>query len=266
MSSDIRESRQTAGISPQQPETGADAWLAGYGRGSRIALGVVGLAFLGLIIFYVWAFVLHDTWEADNGDELREKSRAVATLVRNGKFEEGANEYDELLALVGDRRLKDRDLREAVSEAKRAAERANEKLDDQWHAAKRRDRATKDGAPDQPAGSGGQGGGKPKRPKRNPNAKVVLTQEALQGMWRSKETAGRTHVVIIKESRILVGVLTGRMLMGRHDVYYSIEPATKTISFGSAGEGRLITQTTMRVTLDFQKTGKKTTVVLRLDE
>ena len=98
----------------------------------------------------------------------------------------------------------------------------------------------------------------------NPDAKVVLTQETLQGEWRSKETAGRIYMVMIDGSNVLTGILEGSVLRGRHDVYYSIKPGARTISFGSDGEGRLITQTTMQVNLDFNKSGKKTSILLQL--
>jgi hypothetical protein len=93
---------------------------------------------------------------------------------------------------------------------------------------------------------------------------VPLTQKSVQGEWQSEKIGGRIYILAFKGSRLLSGVRSGRIIEGRHDVGYSIKPASKIISFGKDGEGRLLTKTTMTVNFDFGRTGKKKNVVLRL--
>ena len=57
----------------------------GYTRGNKIALGGIGLAFLGLIILGVWAFVLPDTREEGSGERTDVNGRSNTTRGKDPK-------------------------------------------------------------------------------------------------------------------------------------------------------------------------------------
>lgn len=88
----------------------------------KIAFGFIGVACLGLLILILWAFVLRDTWEIDNWDKISQMSDSVQQLIWNNKLEEGVAKYDELLAFIGDRELKQDALHKDLQEAEESAE------------------------------------------------------------------------------------------------------------------------------------------------
>ena len=104
----------------QQPQNRTDA--EGYSPGIKIAFGCCGVGFLSLLILLLWAFVFRDTWEIDNWDEISNMCDSVQQLTRDGQYKEALAEYEEVLAFVGTRELKQDGLRRDLIEVQESCE------------------------------------------------------------------------------------------------------------------------------------------------
>lgn len=93
--------------------------------GARIA-GVAIIAAIAIALT-MW-LALRDTWERDHATEIVRMSEATVSLIRNGKNEEGVHMHDSMLALVRDRTPQAPSLRQAMIDAKEAAESAKRQL------------------------------------------------------------------------------------------------------------------------------------------
>ncbi len=120
------------GPSPARVVPGAKSAKEGRGLGKKIVFAAISVALLGLFVFCV--YVRQDIWEWNNGAALKEMSRQVGVLVERERPEDAVQRYGKLLDLVGDRELKDGELRKAMSQAKIAAEQAKRQLKEEKQA------------------------------------------------------------------------------------------------------------------------------------
>ena len=102
----------------------------GISSEAKIIIALVSLVTLVIGPFLLWVFVFRDTWEIDNWGKISQMSDSVQQLIWNNKLEEGVAKYDELLAFIGDRELKQDALRRDLQEAKEIAEPVRRKVNE----------------------------------------------------------------------------------------------------------------------------------------
>jgi tetratricopeptide (TPR) repeat protein len=95
---------------------------SGIGKPELIGIGVGVIAVVLVIGFILQQFLWKDTWEIDNQDAImRIRDEALSSFESKG-YESALAKNNELLALIGDRKLGHSDLIKAVSETKAVAE------------------------------------------------------------------------------------------------------------------------------------------------
>jgi hypothetical protein len=92
---------------PRQPSQGVPAWILWSSLGLVVFLVVIGL----------YVFVLRDTWESDHLPQVKSLAEKASNSIAAGNIDEGLRNYQELFALIGDRPLKMKALRDVVEEA-----------------------------------------------------------------------------------------------------------------------------------------------------
>ncbi|MHB9071720.1 MAG: tetratricopeptide repeat protein [Sedimentisphaerales bacterium] len=71
-----------------------------------------------LISFLLWAFVLRDTWEADNYEKMRNLAESASSAITEKQYEKGLATYEELFQFVGNHKLKRLYTKKKYDEAK----------------------------------------------------------------------------------------------------------------------------------------------------
>jgi len=82
------------------------------------AIIVIASLVVLLLGFFLYMFVLRNTWEIDNYSNIYDLSHSGSDLILSGAFAEGFSQYEDLFALVGSKELKDADLRHLLETAK----------------------------------------------------------------------------------------------------------------------------------------------------
>jgi hypothetical protein len=113
---------------PQKSTVGAGAFFSKIPK--SVYIGGAAIVLLGIVSLSLW-LVLRDTWERDHGAELRQMSEQTTAFIRAGKHEKGIAKYQELIAFVGDRQLRDPSLRQDTLRAKDAAESVRKQMEEQ---------------------------------------------------------------------------------------------------------------------------------------
>jgi len=100
----------------------------GHAFGGKVAIGATAAVLLALLGLAIWAFVLRDTWESDHRSDLVRLSGDTVDRIQAKNMKDGVKKYDELLQVIGDRKLTDRGVLKAVAEARDVAEPAKRKV------------------------------------------------------------------------------------------------------------------------------------------
>lgn len=97
----------------------------------KFLVGGIGIAVVIAAVFLTWFFGLRDTWEADHRAEVLHLSEEAVNFIHARKPAEGVKKFDELLQLVGNRKLNDADLTKAIAGARDTAEPAKQKIQEE---------------------------------------------------------------------------------------------------------------------------------------
>ena len=98
------------------------------GRSELIGIGVGVVAVILVAGFILQQVLWKDTWESDNRDAImRIHDEAISSFKSKG-YESAIAKNDELLTLIGDRKIERSELSKAVSETKAVADKANQTL------------------------------------------------------------------------------------------------------------------------------------------
>ena len=95
----------------------------------RVYLMAIGVLLLGAVTLGVW-LALRDTWEADHHDQIIAMRNTVREHRYAYRYPAAMAAYDELRALVGDRKIEDPDLARAIHSAGKEAEESRSVYDD----------------------------------------------------------------------------------------------------------------------------------------
>lgn len=87
-------------------------------RTPKLVWYLVGATAVFLVILVLYAFFLRDTWEIDNYRKISNIEGKASSLVYSGELEKALEKYNELFQFVGERKLKTKDLRQLISDAK----------------------------------------------------------------------------------------------------------------------------------------------------
>ena len=72
---------------------------------SKIALAIGAMLIIFITGFFIWFFNIRSTWESDNYQKICDKNESVRGLLSTNKPEECVMAYEELLTLIGNRKL-----------------------------------------------------------------------------------------------------------------------------------------------------------------
>jgi tetratricopeptide (TPR) repeat protein len=79
-----------------------------------------------VVVLPLYVFWPKDKWEQNHKDDITALARDAASLEKGGKYKEAISRCDQLLVLVGDRKLRDENLAQAVSQARQVKEQSQE--------------------------------------------------------------------------------------------------------------------------------------------
>ena len=88
---------------------------------TRISLYAVGVVAVGILGLLAWFLVIRDSWEQDHRADLMLMSEQAVVMFRAGRVDDGLRKFDEVQHLVGQRKLSDSSLAQAVANASAAA-------------------------------------------------------------------------------------------------------------------------------------------------
>lgn len=100
----------------------------GISTATKITLGVCGVACVLLLGWLLWFAVIRDTWESDHRNDLIRLSQETVKLVQTQDATNAVKKCEELLGLIGKRRLSDPQLTKALSDARDAVEPIKRKI------------------------------------------------------------------------------------------------------------------------------------------
>ena len=92
-------------------------------------MGVCGTICVVLIGWFVWYVAIRDTFETDHRADVLALSKDTVKLTAARDAAGSVKKYEELLALVGKRKLNDAELVKAIADAREAAEPAKRQID-----------------------------------------------------------------------------------------------------------------------------------------
>ena len=95
-------------------------------RNVRIAVSIVGIV---VVIAIVSVAYFHNGWERENKSRLLALKEQGDAFVATKEFEKAKAKYDEIFGLLGDRLIKDENLRSEIDSARIAAEQNNAEVE-----------------------------------------------------------------------------------------------------------------------------------------
>ena len=101
----------------------------GLGTATKVVMGVCGTICMVLIGWFVWYVAIRDTLETDHRADVLALSKDTVKLTAARDAAGSVKKYEELLALVGKRKLNDAELVKAIADAREAAEPAKRQID-----------------------------------------------------------------------------------------------------------------------------------------
>ena len=118
--------------SPAQPAARSTATSdppSGLSSELKIVIGVCGTFSVLVVGFLLWFVAIRDPWESDHRTDVTRLSKETVDLIQAKDSANAVKKYEELLGLVGKRKLNDPELTKAVSDARNAAEPVKRKID-----------------------------------------------------------------------------------------------------------------------------------------
>jgi tetratricopeptide (TPR) repeat protein len=95
---------------------------SGLNTATKVVMGVCGAVCMIVLGFFVWFVAIRDTWESDHGSDVIRLSKDTVELIQAKDPTNAVKKYEELIVLVGNRKLVAPALTKAVSDARDAGE------------------------------------------------------------------------------------------------------------------------------------------------
>jgi hypothetical protein len=83
----------------------------------KVVICITVILFLWITGLLFWVFVLRDTWEVDNSQKIINMTNEIKALDQTNKKEEAVAKYEELLLVLGNRKIKTSAISKLISDA-----------------------------------------------------------------------------------------------------------------------------------------------------
>jgi tetratricopeptide (TPR) repeat protein len=89
---------------------------------TKVGIGIITTGLILSIGFWIWLIANRDTWEIEHRYQVLHLCEEIYPLIQSNDPNAGVQKYNELLQLIGNRKLQDNDMNKVVSDIREVAE------------------------------------------------------------------------------------------------------------------------------------------------